>query len=106
MAALLLVLSSCEDKYVASVTELRLVRIDPPSGYEGELIRVLGRNFSTSFGENHVYIHGVEAKMVEFTKDQLTVVAPPNELGTYPVEVETPLGRISREDLTFTYKLR
>ena len=103
-ALLLLGISSCQEKYVASVTDLRLVRVDPSSGYEGQLIRILGRNFSTAFGENHVYINGVEAKMVEFTKDQLTIVAPPNELGTYSVEVETPLGRVSREDLTFTYK--
>ena len=105
MAALMLLgLSSCQKKYVASVTDLRLVRVDPSSGYEGDLIHILGRNFSTAFGENHVYINGVEAKMVEFNKDQLTIVAPPNELGTYSVEVETPLGRVSREDLTFTYK--
>lgn len=104
MAVLLLALSACQKKYVASVTDLRLVRVDPSSGYEGDLIRILGRNFSTAFGENHVYINGVEAKMVEFNKDQLTIVAPPNELGTYSVEVETPLGRVSREDLTFTYK--
>ena len=78
MAALMLLgLSSCQKKYVASVTDLRLVRVDPSSGYEGDLIHILGRNFSTAFGENHVYINGVEAKMVEFNKDQLTIVAPP-----------------------------
>ena len=106
LMAVLLCLASCREKYVASVTDLRLVRVEPSSGYEGSLIKILGRNFSTSFGENHVWINGKEARMVEFTKDQLTVVAPENDLGTYSVEVETPLGRISRDDFTFTYKMK
>ena len=102
----ILCLAACQEKYVASVTDLRLVRVDPPSGYEGDLIKILGRNFSTAFGENHVYINGKEARIVEFDKDQLTVVAPENDLGTYSVEVETPLGTVSSEAMTFTYKKR
>lgn len=100
----LLGLASCKDKYVASVNDLRVVRIDPSVGYSGCLINILGRNFSTAFGENHVYINGKEAKIVEFTDNQLTVVAPVNDLGSYTVEVTTPLGTVVREDLMFTYR--
>lgn len=100
----LLGLVSCGEKYIASVDDLRVVRIDPSVGYSGCLINVLGRNFSTAFGENHVYINGKEAKMVEYTANQLTVVAPVNDLGSYTVEVTTPLGTIARDDLMFTYR--
>lgn len=104
LMAALLGLASCQKKYVASVDDLRVVRIDPAVGYEGCLINVLGRNFSTVFGENHVYINGKEARMVEFTANQLTVVAPLNDLGSYSVEVSTPLGYVASESLMFTYR--
>ena len=100
----LLGLVSCENKYIASVDDLRVIRIDPAVGYEGCFINILGRNFSTAFGENHVYINGKEAKMVEYTANQLTVVAPLNDLGSYTVEVTTPLGYVASESLMFTYK--
>ncbi len=100
-----LCLAACtEDKYVAEVTDLRLVRVDPVEGYAGSIVKVLGRNFSDSFGENIGKIGDVEATIIDFNRDQITVIAPDQALGTYPIEVTTPKGTISEERVRFTYK--
>lgn len=106
MSAILAIAGCAQDKYIASVEDLLLVRVDPGEGYEGAIVNVLGRNFSTSFGENKVVIGGKEAKIIEFTKDKITIIVPENELGTYPVEVTTPKGTVSSPSVTFTYKKR
>ena len=103
----LLCATACnKNRYIANVTDLQLVSVSPREGYEGSLVKVLGRNFSTSFGENEVTINGVKAKLIDFSKDQITIIAPENEYGTYPVVVSTPKGTISHENVTFTYKKR
>lgn len=103
----LLCATACnKNRYIANVTDLQLVSVSPREGYEGSLVKVLGRNFSTSFGENEVTINGVKAKLIDFSKDQITIIAPENEYGTYPVVVSTPKGTISHESVTFTYKKR
>lgn len=104
---MLLFATACNrDTYVANVTELQLVSLSPKEGYDGSIVKVLGRNFATSFGENEVTINGKVAKIIDFSKDQITVVAPENDFGTFPVVVTTPKGTISNEKVTFTYKKR
>lgn len=104
-AAAICWLSGCtQDDYVANVTELRLVGVSPAEGYSGSIVKVLGRNFSTSFGENKVIINGKSAKIIEFTKDDITFIAPDNERGTYPVVVVSQKDTISEGWVTFTYK--
>ena len=94
-------MTSCKEKYVASVTELQLASVSPSTGYSGSIIKIYGRNFSTEFGENQVFIGEMEAKVLEYNSWDLTVVVPEQEIGTYPIKVVTPKGEIS--GLSFEY---
>ena len=72
--ALVTLASACqEDKYVANVTELSLVRMDPESGYSGAIVKVLGRNFSEKAKDNVVLIGGKEAKVLDANKWDLVL---------------------------------
>ena len=64
--ALVTLASACQDdKYVANVTELSLVRMDPESGYSGAIVKVLGRNFSEKAKDNVVLIGGKDANVLD-----------------------------------------
>lgn len=101
--ALVTLASACQDdKYVANVTELSLVRMDPESGYSGAIVKVLGRNFSEKAKDNVVLIGGKEAKVLDANKWDLTIVVPENEPAEYEVEVTTPAGKAG--GIKFLYK--
>lgn len=101
--ALVTLASACQDdKYVANVTELSLVRMDPESGYPGAIVKVLGRNFSEKAKDNVVLIGGKEAKVLDANKWDLTIVVPENEPAEYEVEVTTPAGKAG--GIKFLYK--
>lgn len=101
--ALVTLASACqEDKYVANVTELSLVRMDPESGYSGAIVKVLGRNFSEKAKDNVVLIGGKEAKVLDANKWDLTIVVPENDPAEYEVEVTTPEGKAG--GIKFLYK--
>ena len=101
--ALVTLASACQDdKYVANVTELSLVRMDPESGYSGAIVKVLGRNFSEKAKDNVVLIGGKEAKVLDANKWDLTIVVPENEPAEYDVEVTTPEGKAG--GIKFLYK--
>ncbi len=93
--------TSCKDKYVASVTELQLASVSPGSGYSGGIVTIYGRNFSNEFGENQVYVGELEARVLEYSSWDLTIVLPEQEIGTYVIRVVTPKGEVS--GLTFDY---
>ncbi len=92
------------EKYIANVTELQLVRMDPSSGYAGAIVKILGRNFSPKTAENKVTIGGVEAKVLEATEWDLTVVLPDLPNGIYEIEVETPKGKIGGLEIVIKEK--
>ena len=101
--ALVTLASACqEDKYVANVTELSLVHMDPESGYSGAIVKVLGRNFSEKAKDNVVLIGGKEAKVLDANKWDLTIVVPENEPAEYEVQVTTPKGTAG--GIKFLYK--
>ena len=101
--ALVTLASACQDdKYVANVTELSLVRMDPESGYSGAIVKVLGRNFSEKAKDNVVLIGGKEAKVLDANKWDLTIVVPENEPAEYEVQVTTPKGTAG--GIKFLYK--
>lgn len=101
--ALVTLASACQDdKYVANVTELSLVRMDPESGYSGAIVKVLGRNFSEKAKDNVVLIGGKEAKVLDANKWDLTIVVPENDPAEYEVQVTTPKGTAS--GIKFLYK--
>lgn len=102
IAAGLALLSCRGDKYVASVTELQLASVSPSSGYSGGIIKILGRNFSEVFGENHVFVGELEAQVLEYNAWDLTIVLPAQEPGVYPITVTTPAGTVT--GLEFEYK--
>ena len=93
-----------DDGYRARVTELKLVRLAPTSGYAGDIVRILGRNFSEEYGGNTVTINGVEARVIEIARDELSIIVPENAPGNYPVRVETPTATV--EGLSFKYNVR
>ena len=99
---LFLLLCSCErESYVARVTDLRLVSVDPKNGYPGDLVTLLGRNFSTVPEENHVTIGGAETYVLEAYKDRLLLILPDNVPGQYSISVEAPSGKA--EGLSINY---
>lgn len=93
--------TSCQDKYVASVTELQLASVSPGAGYSGGIITIYGRNFSDVFGENKVFVGDLEAKVLEYSAWDLTIVLPEQAIGTYTIKVVTPKGEVS--GLSFDY---
>ena len=93
--------TSCKDKYVASVTELQLASVSPGSGYSGGIVTINGRNFSKEFGENKVFVGELEAKVLEYSAWDLTIVLPEQEIGTYAIKVVTPKGEVT--GLSFDY---
>ncbi len=95
------IVTSCKDKYVASVTELQLASVSPGSGYSGGIVTIYGRNFSNEFGKNRVFVGELEARVLEYSAWDLTIVLPEQEIGTYIIKVVTPKGEIS--GLTFDY---
>ena len=101
--ALVTLASACQDdKYVANVTELSLVRMEPESGYSGAIVKVLGRNFSEKAKDNVVLIGGKEAKVLDANKWDLTIVVPENDPAEYEVQVTTPKGTAG--GIKFLYK--
>lgn len=97
------IMASCSgDKYVASVTELQLASVSPSSGYSGGIVKILGRNFSGEFGENHVLVGELEAQVLEYNAWDLTIVLPEQEPGIYTITVTTPKGTVT--GLEFEYK--
>ena len=101
--ALVISASACQnDKYIANVTDLRLVRIDPGSGYSGGIVKVLGRNFSDKAKENIVLVGGKQAKVLDANQWDLTIVLPENEPGEYDVQVSAPAGEAA--GIKFLYK--
>lgn len=88
-------ISSCQEQYIAQVTELKLVRLTPAYASEGDIIKILGRNFSDKFGENKVSFGNIDAKVLEYNPWDLTVVVPENENPSETVcevTVSTPKG--------------
>lgn len=99
----LLLLAACQqkDSYEARITDLRLVSVDPQNGYPGDLITILGRNFSTDPAQNEVTVGGVPARVLEAFKDRLLVILPQNEPGNHTISVKAPSGEA--EGLVFNY---
>ena len=96
-------LCSCsKDDGSNKVSELRLVGVRPSKGYSGQIVKVLGRNFSTVQGENEVTVGGKKAKILDYNAWDLTIVLPENEPGEQMVEVTTPKGSVS--GMKFTYE--
>ena len=53
----LLLMTAChKNSYVARVTDVRLVSVDPKNGYPGDLVTLLGNNFSTDPEKNIVML--------------------------------------------------
>ncbi|MBO4434199.1 MAG: IPT/TIG domain-containing protein [Bacteroidales bacterium] len=98
----LVLLASCQrDGYVARVTDLRLVSVDPKNGYPGDLVTVLGRNFSTDPAQNEVTVGGAPARVLEAYKDRLLIIIPDNAPGIRLISVKGPAGEAT--GLEFNY---
>lgn len=98
-------LGACQQgKYIAEVKDLQLVRMDPATGYSGAIVKVLGRNFSTKPSENQVMVGDKQAKVLDASAWDLTILLPEQEPGTYPVSVTTPKG--TETGLMFEYKYK
>jgi sugar lactone lactonase YvrE len=99
----LVLLASCQKQsgYVARVTDLRLVSVDPKNGYPGDLVTILGRNFSTDPLNNAVTVDGVPARVLEAYRDRLLIIVPENLPGTRIISVKGPAGEAT--GLEFNY---
>ena len=93
----LTLLASCQQKdtYVARVTDLRLVSVDPKNGYAGDLVTILGRNFSVDPLQNvgHIYADTtfVIAKGVDETDIHLqTSLAKVEHVFILRIDLTTP----------------
>lgn len=99
----LLLLCQCQQKegYEARITDLRLVSVDPKNGYPGDLVTLLGRNFSTESSQNEVLFGNAPARVLEAYKDRLLVILPENAPGNYTISVKAPSGEA--DGLVFNY---
>jgi sugar lactone lactonase YvrE len=104
VVSILMALSLCacsSDEYEAKVTELRLVSVNPANGYPGDIVTILGRNFSPDSEKDSVSINGVSAQIIEAYKDKLLIILPENVPGEYTVKVTSPAGTL--EGLKINY---
>ncbi len=102
IACLAMVPGSCsKDIHVAKVTDIRLVSVAPGNVYPGDLVTILGRNFSAVSAENSVLIGGMEAMIIEAYRDKLLVICPELETGQYSISITSPAGTV--EGLTLNY---
>lgn len=98
----LLFVTGCKrNDYVAHVKDIRLVSVDPKNGYPGDLVTVLGNNFSTDLEENLVTVDGVRAQVLEAYHNRLLVIMPDHETGPGTIVVQAPSG--TSEGVTFNY---
>ncbi|MBO7510612.1 MAG: IPT/TIG domain-containing protein [Bacteroidales bacterium] len=100
-ALALLALTACRDKYEARITDLRLVSVDPRTGFPGELVTIFGWNFSPEASENEVCFGGEKAIVLEASSGRLQVVLPNLPVGNYKISVKSPLGY--QEGLSFSF---
>ena len=107
LAALLflpVVVACSDDDYKANVTELRLVRVTPTNVYSGDIVTILGRNFSLETEENVVTIDGVAAEVIEAKRDELSIILPKLDPGEHTISVTAPSGSLSGLILTYLKK--
>ena len=94
--------AGCDDDDAAHhITDLRLVRMVPSTGLSGEQVKILGTNFIPQVADNTVTINGKNARVLAAAKDELRILLPENEAGTYDVAVTS--GDRTAEGLRFTY---
>lgn len=103
MLLLGLAVSACseENDYKAELKDLVVVAVTPSSGSAGDIVTVLGRNFSTVKSENIVKFNGIEALVLEADKGKLQIVLPQIVEGIYPVEVTVGDSMIVGPRFTF-----
>lgn len=94
--------AGCSDDDAAHhMIDLRLVRMVPSTGLSGEQVRILGTNFIPEVADNTVTVNGKNARVLTAAKDELRILLPENEAGTYEVVVTS--GDRTAEGLRFTY---
>lgn len=71
----------------AHVVRLTTATIEPASGKPGTEILLTGEGFGKTPADNHVTINGKEAEVKSVTPTELTIIAPENPEGSYPVVV-------------------
>ncbi len=88
----LLALTACKEPYSARITDLRLVSVDPRNGYPGDLVTLIGWNFSPIQEQNEVLLDGVPAIVLEASSSRLQIVLPEHHPGPCPITVKGPAG--------------
>jgi hypothetical protein len=66
-----------------------ITSVSPEAGVVGTTVTIIGSNFSTVRGNNHVYFGSVEAVVTSATTTSLTVQVPAGALPYQPVSVST-----------------
>lgn len=82
-----------------------LTKIQPSSGYAGDVATITGENFSATAADNKVVVGTAEAEVKEATATTLKIVLPENPEGAAKITV-TVGGKSSKEDISFTYLKR
>lgn len=94
--------TACNDNdYKAAVTELRLIRVQPTNVYSGEIVTILGRNFSIVPEENIVLINNQQATVLEAAKDELKIILPKVDPGKYPIQIKAPSGELTGLEINY-----
>lgn len=83
------------------VVTLTTASLTPESGRVGQQIVIEGEGFGETAADNAVTINGVEATVLAVTPTTLTIAAPENPAGTYPVVVT--VGDKTVSNLQYTY---
>lgn len=83
------------------VVKLTTASMTPESGKPGQEIVITGEGFGEKPEDNAVTINGVAADVTDVTPTTLTIIAPENPGGTYPVVVT--VGDSTVDNLQFTY---
>lgn len=89
-----------EFRYLHVVT-LTTATLSPESGKPGQEIVITGEGFGEKPADNKVTINEVAAEVKAVTPTSLTIIAPENPAGTYPIVVT--VGDKTVNNLTYTY---
>lgn len=101
--AALVTLAACNRENPEPVQKVpTLTKIQPASGYVGDVATITGTNFSATASENVVTVGGVAATITAATETSLTITLPEHAVGAADVAVKVN-GKAAEKTLTFTY---
>ena len=93
--------SCSEEEYNPGIQAPEITEIDPASGFPGQEVTIIGRNFSSAVAGNQVSFNGTDATIISTTTLAINAVIP-DEVATGNVNVTVTTNDLTSEAYAFT----